>query len=275
MNQLRIAIANRTHEQGMLFYMQGRHSSALEYFTQTYQIYKNENLENKDFSAICKNIALCYRALYQRNPMPQYLEKALRFADESIKVATSGSYEEILGLAYHAKGDVLLDAVDYDAALSCYTKEKDISEKDVRTNPANYYKLILSYASIANVRLRQNDFHASLEDYKKAEEILNTRLESASYQDPNIATLYGNMGLLYMNLKDFNKSIDYHQKSIDILTRIAPNTHALAIQYSNMADLYFQIGNNENALDLYKKAYAINKNTLDERHPFLLRSAYH
>jgi tetratricopeptide (TPR) repeat protein len=165
---------------------------------------------------------------------------------------------------YNQLGLVKNNQGDYEKAVGCYEKTREIYQKIL---PPNHPDLVTSYNNIGLIYMNMGEYSKALSFYEKALEIDQKNLPP---NHPDLATSYNNIGLVYMDMEEYSKAISFYEKALEIYQKTLPPNHpSLATPYNNIGEVYRNMGEYSKALSFYEKDLEICQKTLPPNHPSL------
>jgi tetratricopeptide (TPR) repeat protein len=191
------------------------------------------------------------------------------YGKKAAALASKIDYAFGLGNAYINIGNSNIILGNYDIALKDFKKAQSAYSPLVNDYPENKdFKngLARAFASTGIIYSEQSNYYLALENYRKA---LNLYIEIG--QKTNISKAYNNIGIVYKSQLNYNKSLEYLKKALLIQQEIKdPST---AVTLTNIGVIYFELGQQENALAYYKKAEKSFAGT-DNKRGFALLNNY-
>lgn len=252
------------------------------------------------------HIAFIYNGLATLNFRQSDLVKALEYDKKSLEINITN-----LGLEHHdvANGYYNLaltyqDIGDYDSALSCFIKSRDIYlriddpavasayygigctyiikghydkafkalEKAIAIRLENFGEkhpfVAESYNSIGRFYKATGDLDKAIEYYKRSTSIYS---EYFGPHHPSVAYGNNNIGGVYREKGNLTKSLYYYHLSLKDKIRIFGENHpAVANTYANIGRTHSDQGNYQTSIQFYKKSLAIRFNILGKDHPSIV-----
>ncbi len=159
--------------------------------------------------------------------LPRDLNRALNYVNAAKSISKNSNYNEGLGDAFWAEGEINymlnnyeLSKRNYIEALSYLNKTtQELSIGDV-------------YSGLGKNAYKLDDFDASLTYYSDALKIF----EKYNYKD-GLAGVYINLGLLYEDTRNQPQAIEYYNKAL-VISKENNDIVAEASCYTNMANIY-------------------------------------
>lgn len=176
--------------------------------------------------------------------------KFLKVAEDHIK---SLQHSRKSGEMYMLKGGAFFINGNFERAEKCYNLSVKNSLSSADT--LNYLK---SLVGITSIYIQTGNW----EKLDQIDLVLSTLLTSSKYKQQEIETKK-NIAVSYIYRQDYKKAIDKLQGLVEPAKRLK-NTKSLLEVYFNLSTIYAEIGDNEYALYLLKKAQSLDDN-LDHR----------
>lgn len=175
---------------------------------------------------------------------------------DSIVPAQKG-FEELLSLlpadtiravALNNLGAIFKDRSEYDSALACYTKARDIFllRKDT-------LRLAQCLINTGIVYKEQSAF-----DEAFRQTLSGVQLLQAIGAEKDLATAYTTLGNILKELNRYTEGLEYHTKALDIKTA-EKDSSGMAACLNNMGNIYRHQRNYRKALEFYLQSYEIKK----------------
>ncbi|HEX7331720.1 MAG TPA: tetratricopeptide repeat protein [Pyrinomonadaceae bacterium] len=122
---------------------------------------------------------------------------------------------------------------------------------------------------ISSNYLALRDFKPALEYAQKA-----LALSKASFGEHHIKTAHAinNLGNVYNGLGDYKNALEQHSKAQEIIQRLYPHHPDTAMSFHNIGIIYLHAGQHENAQVYLEKAFAMQKEFFDDKHPAVVRT---
>ncbi|MBI3135598.1 MAG: tetratricopeptide repeat protein [Bacteroidetes bacterium] len=169
---------------------------------------------------------------------------ATRYLNEAFELAVNSPHQKELATVYTHQGYFAEDTGNYKAAEENYLHALEISTdlNDIAGIFAGYNHMGVTYKY-------QGDFPRSLSYYLKALKLLE-KWEKYVYRSgtekeirqlkKGFSTIYNNIGNLHYNQADYRESEPYFLKAV-LLDKALENESGLAIDYNNLALLYWRL----------------------------------
>ncbi len=177
-------------------------------------------------------------------------ESALEYADESLQLAQTLSYQQGLAQAYNCKGNIYNRKGEYPEALKNHLASLKIREllNDKKGMGA-------SYNNIGNLHTAQGNDNEALIWYNKALQIMK---ETGNKK--GMASSIGNIGLIYFNESNYDEALKKMLEALAIEKEL--NDYAgISSSYINIAAIYIEMKNYDQAIQYYFDAIEIYKET--------------
>ncbi len=101
-------------------------------------------------------------------------------------------------------------------------------------------------------------------NFDNAEKYLCRLLEQLPSQHQDLYKCYQALGKISCEKGNYDLGLDYLNKSLEILQKIETNSNRIGYIYNNIGEVYQKKGDIRQALDAYKKAFLIFKQTPDD-----------
>ena len=218
---------------GIVYYLQGMHLEALDYYNQSLQQFIAIN-DYTGIASLYSNIGIVY---YDRGDDTKALEnylQSLKFAEQSKnKLRILVALNNVGGIYY-------IKRATYDKALDYYTRAMSLSEELGKQE-----ELGVICVNIGSIYYEKNDDQKALQYFKKA---LNAYGDSEGSLN-----VYNAMGKLYKRQGRFELAIETHNKALAIAEKINSKISMLQ-SMMGLGDVYVAKGDYSTALEYYKKA---------------------
>ena len=272
------------------------YDKALDSYTESLAIRKSIlGINNADYASSLNNIGIVYSSMGQYQSALQYLENSL-----NVKKELFGENSTKYCATLNNIGNVYLQLSQYDKAMEFYAQTQHNYEQAQETNGLNYAstlsnighawwdkedpKQALKYIQKA-IKLRGNIlghnhplFLYSLNDLGVLhQELGHSRKALHSFKSAlksndallNILT-QNNIGTFYLEKRKYESALQYYMQSAKTIESVFGYNHPKnAVSYKNMGDVYFKMGENENAMNCYSKAMEIDRFILRNNFSFL------
>ncbi len=173
-------------------------------------------------------------------------KKAIRFIDESERLAKNLNYEKGVAQAIYFKALVFGSKDDYFNAIDNFNKSKQIFET---------IKDTLEIAKVNNgiglIEINRGNYKNGLEASLKAIDVFEKR-----YMFENLSIAYNNLASAYYNTDKIDKSLEYNFKALEVRERLK-DTVNLTTTYRNIATLYSIKKDHNNAISYYEKVLTL------------------
>lgn len=169
---------------------------------------------------------------------------ALDFYNKSLESAKKTNNNILIVATYLKQAIINHDLGEYDKALLLAKQSLKLSNEKKITKYT-----IQIYSIIGNAYMRQSNLENSLEYHIKA--LKQAEIEKDSVW---ISSCYNNIGAVYFNFQDYNKALDNYLKAISFKESDNSNKAKLASSYNNIAIIYRKHKEYEEALNYYHKA---------------------
>ncbi len=200
---------------------------------------KNETVQLKLYNTISDQYKYS-----DGNKVAEFGNKALQLSKKLDNKIEEGNANLNLGNANIILGN-------YPKALNYFSSAKTIFESQLNNSDAKK-GLAKALGSNGIVFSEQSNYAKSLTFYLKSVTIY----EEVNDQEKS-AKLYNNIGVIYQSQKNYTKAIDYFSKTQKIQEKLKDIN--IGITYTNIANSYLNLKNNEKAFNFYLKA----KSSLD------------
>lgn len=225
---------------GIVFYYKGDFEKTIRYFQTSLKIAQKKN--NEEWIAMSyNNIANVYSDWKKTEKALEYYKKAL---ETYLKIGN----KNIIGKLYNNIGNTYNDIGDFEQAFVYLHKSLTIKEN------LNDYKGISN--TISNIGL----IHFKMENYQKSLDFFQQSLKYRKEIDDKIgiATVSNKIAEVQIhlgNLEDADKKLNDALKLANQfeLTNLKPSI------YLNLSNLYFELGDNKNALKYFKSYHNIHE----------------
>jgi adenylate cyclase len=175
-------------------------------------------------------------------------DKALKYAEDAMTLATKLDWAKGLAKANEALGIAYGGKSEYGKAADYYTKAVELF-----TKIGDQEGLGKTYSNMGANYETQGEYPKALETYFKGLKIF----ESTGNQSM-IARVNGNIGVVYSDQKDYKKALEYYLRSLAVNEKLK-NTKGMAGNYNNLGSTYRNMGELDRSLEYYFKALNVNK----------------
>ncbi len=178
-----------------------------------------------------------------------YAEKALNIRQEHLPSIHKKIAQNLVALGvYHSnKGNTNL-AIDY---------QEQALVLALNINPPNYNSLVVSYFSLGSAYHSSNNILKARENYDLA---LTYYKDSLATNENYKGHIFNAIGVLLETQEDYETSEEYYKESIKIFTN-ADNIFASRTVYSNLANIYANLGKYAEAKKMHKKVIYLLENS--------------
>lgn len=209
----------------------GRYSEAIFYHQDAYTI-ANARKDESGCGLAYYNLGIVYYYLGEYPTALEHIYTSLSYDTNWGKLNSKLSCYNVLGEIYRQMGNFELSIQNLFTALSKLTGEPESRQ------------LALCKQNIGSTYLSLKEYDLSMKYYLEALEIYS----SIGAKELEAKTL-SNIGAVYGTIENYDKAKEYFQKSIALHQSIgAFNKESLANTYSNLAEAYFNNGDDDNAL---------------------------
>jgi signal transduction histidine kinase len=230
---------------GAVFYQKADFPKSLEFYYSALDGLKSFN-DNKLEAATLNKLAGVYYKL-------QDYPKALNFLKQSLFIKEEMRDSVALSKTYNNLGNIYADLNKPDSALYYFYKDLEISKKHGITE-----NLAISYTNIASIHREKGDFKKSLFYGFEA-----LKIDSAANDLFGMSADYDEIAFAYKGLHDYKKAESYWKKSLSIAKEIKADDLVLNI-LEDFSGFYSDIGNNKEALILFKEYSALKEKLINE-----------
>ncbi len=169
--------------------------------------------------------------------------KAMKFANEELKLSIKANDNTAIGQAYSDLGSIYSRINSNDTAIDYYTQSLKY-----RRLTGNKEKIAGSLSNLGTVLIRKGDYKNSLK----------MQLEALKYFDEIGNELYqantlGNIGALYNDMKNIDKAFEYWNKSL-VLAKKVGNNAMIINNMNNIMTWYYKKLDYKNAIKLGEEA---------------------
>lgn len=203
------------------------------------------------------------------------LAMALEYAEKAVELAEELEKPEVLSKALNNIGNVYFNQGFSDLALAYFYRSLEINK-----SLGNERGIVSVLINIGAISLSTSNFGQAKEKFIEALKRLK-ELEQANENESylvEIATLYNNLGIACQNLKEFKQAEDYYKNGINLAKRNRINSNLLANLYNNLASLFLDLNQTEDAYNPIRVALDIRMNLGDkngEAQSYRMLAAYY
>jgi tetratricopeptide (TPR) repeat protein len=237
------------HEVGLTSFKQGlswkkleEHGKAKTNFKQSLVILKKVIGENHRMVAIILNyLGECWHALGK-------IKKALKFFKKSLEIFINKPDEDnhtFITKILNNLGNSWADLGEYKKAMNYYRQVLEIDRSVYgEKHPNTATDLIMLGYTCSDL----GDYNKAIDHYRQSLDILR---KVYGDKHPDIAGVLFDLGMEFKKINNYRKSIDYFEQALSI----------------DLESVYFQIGEQGQAKEYFKKAYDILYKSLGPDHP--------
>ncbi len=236
----KLGISKSLNNFGNIYQVQGDNIKALEYYQKSLMI-KEEIGDKKGIPSSLNSIGVIYQDQGENIKAIEYFQKSLKISEE-----IGNKYDVAYSL--NSIGLIYSDIEDQSKALSYFQRSLNIMEKI-----ENKWYLSVIIGNIGLVHERQGDLVKALVYYQKSLKICE---EIADKQE--ITLMMNNIGGIYEEQGEYVKAMDYHQKSLKISEEIGDN-RMLVLVMGNIGDLYLKQGDYHKAIEYCNKTLSLTE----------------
>lgn len=181
---------------------------------------------------------------------------AMKFFDRAYKIANKTKqtlqYIEVL----IEQGGVYMNLYKFEDAERCYKEALHYAEKD-----QNFQATASIYNNLGFLtKNKSGDMSEAKKYYEKSLDIASDSLWQVT------SSAYVNLSVLYADNNNYDLAYSYLDKAIEIAEQ-NKDKRTLSICYSNKGVYYNELGKDKEALELYEKALAVQKEIYPSTHP--------
>jgi len=218
---------------GIVYYFQGKHLEALDYYTQSLEVFKIIG-DNSGIANLYSNIGVVY---YDRGDDAKALENYL----QSLKFSElAGDKFRILIALNNVGGVYNIKPATYDKALEYYLKALSISEELGKMEESGTICVNIGtiYFEKDNDEQALFYFNKSLKAYGDSEGSLNA---------------YNGLGKIYRKEENYELALQNHQKALALAEKLN-NKISIVQSLMGLANVYVKKGDYPTALQYFRKA---------------------
>ena len=218
---------------GIVYYFQGKHLEALDYYTQSLEVFKKIG-DNSGIANLYSNIGVVY---YDRGDDAKALENYL----QSLKFSElAGDKFRILIALNNVGGVYNIKPATYDKALEYYLKALSISEELGKMEESGTICVNIGtiYFEKDNDEQALFYFNKSLKAYGDSEGSLNA---------------YNGLGKIYRKEENYELALQNHQKALALAEKLN-NKISIVQSLMGLANVYVKKGDYPTALQYFRKA---------------------
>ncbi len=244
------------NEIGENYRNQARHQEALEIFGRALETgLQKLSADDPAIAASYDGAGQVYYHLLELEKGRQYYEKALaiklhRFGENHPAVATSYVF---LGNVYDNLGTREKGSAYLYKALNIRLKLLGENHLDVAD----------SYQQLANLNWKDGDYDKALKYFEKSRRII-TQLLGENH--PKLASSYGRIAMIYYCKGQYQTALAYCQKELQLRLLLRENNLALGPALVNIAAVYVELGEYDEALKCLHKSMPLFKKRFSEKH---------
>lgn len=162
--------------------------------------------------------------------------EVINYADQAITLAKKINANTELGNAYINKGNGNIIIGNYDESISCFSKAKDVFEKELKNSPTEDLKksLARTYGSMGIVSSEQSNYSRAFQYYIKSISIYEELKDTSM-----LSKLYNNVGVAYKAQGEYNQALSYFNKAKE--TQIELNDPNIGITLTNIGNCHLEL----------------------------------
>ncbi len=173
---------------------------------------------------------------------------ALDYAEKAAKIITKIEDSELKGKVLTLLGRCKYRTTDYSGARDNFKEALFIQQE--LDNKGEIAKLLYL---MGNISLSQSEYAQAIRYYDDSLELAEAIGDKASME-----ISYNNLGLVYRSIGDLHKSFDYHSRSLKLT--LDHGLEDIGPVYLNIAIMYYEMHQNEKAIEYFDKANHAGKN---------------
>jgi tetratricopeptide (TPR) repeat protein/CHAT domain-containing protein/TPR repeat protein len=231
----------------------GNHKAALELYSQSLQIFKNNlGSENNYVASTLNNMGGAYKGMGDINNALQCYKCAL-----SIREKVLGSDHQYTGSTIGNIATILEEKGDYNDSLKMYKRAIAIYKNKV--GPKHLNTLIIMN-NLGVLYMKMGNFEKALEIDK---ECLRIEVTTLGKENRNTLNTMLNIGTVYQRMADFSESLKYYQEALQIMKdNLGEEDQATLTLRNNLGDVYREMGDYPKAIETLQKALVIEERKL-------------
>lgn len=269
---IQIPLIGENHSDWALFYRRvgrvhgslGNDQKALEFYQKALKIFREDFAKNH--SRIIRDscaIAAIYDKIKDYQKALENYEIAL-----GIEIETLGENHSDVAISYDNIAQTYKSLGNNEKALESYHQALDTR---LQVFGDRHLDLASNYTNIGSLYYKLGKYEIALEFHYKA---LNIRNQNEEYDNLDVANCYDWIADSYEELGNQEIELEYRLKYAKIIARIKGDHLDVTSSYSNIAVMYFNQQEYENALDFHQKALEIKRRILPKNDPSIAKS-YH
>lgn len=259
-----VGFARQSYAKGLGLRVKGEEEKALEAFQETLRLLDSEKTKSSiDRVSILYEIAVSSEKLGRKEAASYY---------ETIAKVSEPSLDRIdFPHIYYQTGRFLEKINKVEEALSAYQTATKIAEHLSIQHPATSFRLAVCLGQLG----RPDE---AIKAYNKTIQLLGKIKKKNHFK--NVSICYTNIGREYNSLKKLDQSVTCFSIALEMLQKhVSDDKELIATAFFNLGLAYMTSGEQEKAIDYYKKALAIDEtagadsSTIAEKH-FALALTY-
>lgn len=236
---------------GRVKFLKGQYHHALKDFKTVYDIQRKARPINYlDFARTMNNLGLIYMELKKYDLALDYHLDVKKTYEKHSDID-----ERLLASSYDSIGVVLTHKHDYKHALNYLLRATMLYEKNLPTT--DHPSMATNYNGIGLVYYYNQEYQQALDYCSKA---LNIRKKILPLNHPHLADSYNNLALIYHQLRDYEQALRLFQLSLAIFETHVDEKMRIPVCWSNMALLYLDQQQYDQAIEYYLRAWHAYKN---------------
>lgn len=217
--------------------------------------------QNNDLGLIFQNnIAFSYIRL-------GYYDEALSYFQELLPLAKEARHNRLLGFIHYNLGEVYVKLGEFGLAEENFQKSLRLRQAEF-----GYYheETAHSLNNLGNLKYDIKAYEEALDYHNKALEIRDSILEE---DHPDLALSHHTLGFIHSELGHFPEAFAHFGQAIRIHEDKGQRAN-LAVDLSGLADAFLTQGDDEKAMQYYKKSLEIKEEIFPKGHPSIATSLY-
>src|SRR5690606_3488297 len=149
---------------------------------------------------------------------------------------------------------------------SCFTLIDEILPQTelIDNDNSKHYQAVMYNVKGSILSVQRGKYKEAVDSYLQVLRIY----QEINDEENNIAMTYNRLGLLHSDMKDYSKSVSYFLNGISYLENIPPKSatevYNLLILYSNLGDVYKEMGISDQAIQYQNKALKLAEDVNSE-----------
>ncbi len=213
---------------------------------------KSKAIAEEKLGPVSTDLAMCLNNLSSISRAEENYPEAIRYSEQSLKIARALNDEGSISSAYYALGV-------YHYFVGDYGRTKDYMEACIaireRLYDANHYSLIGPYEVLGIAHEESGNYDQTLHFLKKVRKIIRVNYEPGSLVE---GFNYENTAICFKAIGQLDSALHYIQLATDIIPQKAPeNDYSVGVHYFTYGNILYLLGQLKTAGEMVEKSRSI------------------